>query len=430
MTAVVAAWLVVAALVPPTPDPRVEDSRLSRQHLRLIMASTPSVPDATLRVVFDTGSLDDGDKPGITGLSLYTLLEAGPTPYTRFQEALFAAGAVVRLDVGVRECSWTLTTGADKFPALATLVLERVFNKKITPRDLANARQRMLHDGAAGNSTASLLAVFAGVALGDPHQGNRSVEGDPADGITLDQVQQHLNDMAAPANITLILTGNFAPARFKPWEERYKGGVKKDVERARITVPADHEAASRQEMHLLAYPLTLKGLKDVAAARVVSMVLEERLTNALIAAGVAQAPSVELVTQPWLDMVLVVLPIRPDGVARAHKVVEAELQRVQQGTILPEEYERARSTVLAQQDVKLQGSRALAEMIARTMHRKDATWVRLVGAFRELTLEAVKDWAGRSVVPASRVSVHLSREAWEKEVKRRAQKPKPVRRRK
>ena len=87
----------------------------AREHHPRVILARRDTPTATLRIVFPTGSYDDGTNPGLTRMAQHVMIEAGRIPYEKLVTELAAANASLTLDTEVRRCGFTLTAPAADF---------------------------------------------------------------------------------------------------------------------------------------------------------------------------------------------------------------------------------------------------------------------------------------------------------------------------
>lgn len=315
---------------------------------RLLLAQRPG-ETATLVLRFEVGAVDDGGLSGLTRLSQHALLAANQRlDLPAFLLDVHAAAATLAVETGVRSCQFVLTAHRDAFWPLARRLIEAVLAPRLLPAALARASGRAIHDATPDRTDDALAALVAATALPDGRYRNRP-EGDRQVLETLgpDDVAEHVRRRLAPADATVILAGAFRREEALPVLRRLRGGEADPVERPALSVPVRSSFRSGREVNVAAYPLSLRGPADGAAARLVAALLEEELWRTFRDAGAGSSFLVAVVPAPWLDLLVVALPATDPSRLDLRPHLRAAVERIRAGRLDPAALERGRGAALA-----------------------------------------------------------------------------------
>jgi predicted Zn-dependent peptidase len=299
---------------------------------KLMLARRPG-EQATISITFSSGSFDDGGRSGLTRLTQRALLESnGRLDWERFVTELYAAGASLSIDTGLRQSGFTLTAHRKDFARLSRTLVEAVLAPRLLPDRLPRALARTLHDGSDPSHGSGLIALLTAVAAEDPRFRNEPYgDREQIEFFTDGDVSDHLAGPFAPARATIVVTGRFDRDEMLRLLRRFHGGVGVAPVKAALSLPAISQFRSAGELVVLGFPIRLSSPQDAAAARVVAGLARQELWRTFRRQGVAYSFTVEPVCLPWIDLLMVILPTgsdSPDGVDQA---LRAALERVRSG---------------------------------------------------------------------------------------------------
>ncbi len=199
--------------VSPT-TPAVADFRLANG-LRVLVAPTNGVPLVSARLVFRTGTRDDGAKPGLASTTA-ALLTQGTTSRTAPQIAaeIEGLGADVSAGAGVDSISVSANAPADVFPQTLALMADVVRNPTFAQDELDRQRDQTL-DGLRVQlsqpgpvaSQAVGRVVYGDAPYGAPGVG--TVASLPT--ITREDVAAFHAGRLTPDQATLVFSGDITP---------------------------------------------------------------------------------------------------------------------------------------------------------------------------------------------------------------------------
>ncbi len=324
----------------------IERFKDSAAHPAIVLARRPG-DEATLRISFLTGAVDDGDSSGLTRLAQNAILEANARgDADHLATALFAAHATLSVETGLRDCAFTLTAGKQDFERLATRVAEIVLAPRIRPNRFPRALERTLADVREPGRGGGFIHLLASTVVADYRYQNRPY-GDPGQlkSIRQAQVEAHLAGPMSSANATVVVTGAFDRDVLLRTLRRFRGGVRRDVPRPVIQVPIRSRYSSEHEVHFLAYPLSLGSPRASAATRILAAFLEDRLLHRLRRLGIGYSVAVVPAHTPWIDLLLVAIPAHNPSAIDLSPHLDEATEHVRAGKLGEEAYARARSHV-------------------------------------------------------------------------------------
>lgn len=393
----------------------IKDIPAGGGHPRIIMAPQPE-GDPSMVVVIHAGLRHEDGKTGVARVTQAALLEAPPSG-TAWHEQLFVAGASLETGTNLSESCFYLTAPAAHFERLARDLLDKIYREPLDARMVVNGRRRAVQQPPAETFHDDVVQIIASTALTDPaFRHEPRPDDDLLESVHLQDVEEFRSRYFTPANSTVIIAGSAPAARMLKWLKLYRGGKRVPTAHARLSAPADYEAAHFLELHLYLFPVAMTSATTLATAQVAAAMLEERLLTTLRREGIAYAPSVFLQTSSWHDLIILVLPILPSEIARAMKLIEEELARMEQGDIPKEEMIRNRDFVMQQQKELAHNPTLLARQLASSLHLPGKWVVEQDRLLQQVAEEDIRAFLRSMVRTDRRVGVHFSRQALELEL--------------
>jgi predicted Zn-dependent peptidase len=398
-------WLPSMARAAPF---EVETFRPSAQHAVLLLAPRES-SRSTLTVVFDVGALDDNFENGLTRVSQYTLLHANARiTYEKLALALYKAGATLEMRTGLHESRFTLTAPPEDFDTLARLLLTSLLSPRLDARRFKASLERTQRDPQpldTDNTMERLLtsALLEDPRYRDPNLGSVGKVGD----MEPVQARQYWSNWMAPCNATLIATGRFDAQALRKLVAEFQGGVPRRIEPPKLRLPFDREVPAEREVRVLAYPVRLETVRQAAAARVLSSLLEERLYNRFRAAGVGYGFAAEPMLSPALDVFAMVLPASEKSGLDLGRFLQEEVRAVSEGKLEPGSFEHHQKATLARLRLQDTDVRVVAEELRRLRHRPGWYGPELPGAIEALTADALREVAASWFREDASIRVHF-----------------------
>ena len=321
-------------------------------------------PGATATVVihFASGAVDDA-LPGATRVAQQALLAANARLDLRGYAAdVHAAGATLDVRTGQRDAWFALTTDRRDFPRLARPLLEAVLAPRFLPARMPDVIARAALDVPARPDALQFLTQLD---LADARYMNPDV-GTPeeVEAIAAQHVVRALAERLSAANATVVFAGAFDRDAVLVWTRALQGGRSSPGGRAELPVPFSTRRGAAQELHILAFPLTLRDAADSAAARVAAALLHDELWTSFRRRGVAYSFEVDAIHRRWIDVLVLMLAANDPSVDMGGALGEA-VNRLRTGTFGDRELERARAAVQRELSLVDSDPSALALELAR-----------------------------------------------------------------
>lgn len=361
-----------------------------------------------MAVVLEVGRYDDGDNPGITRLTLESLVGAGAGGYPRLLSDTYAAGGELEVVVGAQSSVVRLHGPAETTPGLAVPILDRLFRADLRAGDVDRARERAL--SRFGRDSRTLLDLVASLAVDDPRmRAMRDGEEDTMDAIEAEAVMRHAQKYVCPGNTTVVLVGE-VPPQIEAAARGLRGGKRTVRPSARLVTPSTFELPHHMELQVYLFPVRIRSAADLALAEVSTALLEQELTRVLRGAGVAYSPVARLLHQGWQAFIMVQLALLPATIEKAEPLVARVLKDM--GKPFPgPRVEAAMGEAM--------GERMHATLSARSLLERDLTHIRVPGlavdaldnATRRVTPESVASFAAQTLAPENTVAIHVTRAA-------------------
>lgn len=307
-------------------------------------------PHAALVIRFDVGAADDVDEdgpaPGLTHLTQIAMLRANARlDYVGLVKELFEANGAIRIETGIESCEFSLDAAAADFDRLAARLLDALLGPGVQAgAPFERARENALHDRREGRGGA-FLSELAHLTVSDPAYGGPP-HGDRAtlERLTSGQVRAHAARWFTPAAATVAFAGAFDVQAARAVARRWRGGARRARGSPSVSTPFAVASPGARELYLLAHRAPSP---PSAAAWVLAAVLEERLQERFRASGISYAQGVEVLEEPWLQGLLLVLPTAAKGPeARVAPEAERALQELREGGVSAEDVERNKGYLL------------------------------------------------------------------------------------
>jgi predicted Zn-dependent peptidase len=369
----------------------VEELRLGPDQPRLLLARRAGAR-AALVVSFAAGSVDDGSVVGLTRVAQHALLAANARlDLERLALDVHATGAALQLLTGPRDASFLLAADRRDFGPLAARLLEGLLEPRFVPARLGRATARALLD-APGEP--DLLQVVTMLAAEDTRYGNPAVgQRNEIEAIDADQVARHLAGPLSPAAATIVVAGSFDRDELIRQVRRFRGGRSAAPATPRLAVPFSARRPAARELNLLAYPLSIQGARQAAAARIAARLLDGVLWRRFRGAGVGYSFAAQAYRTRWLDLLAIALPAH-DSSSDLGAALREVVREVRRGEFGDADLERARAAVRGE----LRRVDADPVALARELGASGALWhsaavAREVEALRrEDVVNAVAPW--------------------------------------
>lgn len=337
-------------------------------HPKVVLAERPATTSATMYIDLAVGSVDDGTSLGLTRLTQLAVLATG---YEQLQQGVYAAGGELHIYTEHQRASYVLTAPPSEVEALARRLVGLVLSPKLSAASLEHGKALAVQ--RSDQETESMFAGFlAQTAVSkDGFAEDPAGDSETIRGIELPAVRAHAARYFVPANATIVVAGAF-PARLGAALAAPSGGKRRTYPPLRESLAGDYKLASYIELHLLAYPVALSGTREAAAAHVARALIGDRVQRAFRRRGVAYTSLTSIVRRPWLDFLLIVLPIRTDPAVPVAEYLKAEVDRVR-AEPLGEDLNTAQSEALAW----LSSLDHTPELLAATLSASggDTTWI-------------------------------------------------------
>jgi len=321
---------------------------------------------ATLVVAFGAGSVDDGGRSGLVRLAQHALLSANRRiDFPRLAVEIFAGAGALRIETGLRDCSFIFTADRRDFDRLAPRLIEALLEPRLDPDRFEMAVRRATHDGQEPGRGQSLVTVVASLATEDPRYWN-DPHGDPdqMESFTTAEVEPLLAGPLSPANAIVAAAGSFDRDALLLSVRLHSGGRRQEPGRPPLRLPVQSRRRSAKEVHLIAYPIRPETARAAAAAHVLAPLVEEELWREFRETGVAYSFAATPVPSRWLDLFVVALPAHDSSSASLGAPLNQVLERVAKGSYPDQSFRLARATALARIKRVDRDSEALAAALA------------------------------------------------------------------
>jgi predicted Zn-dependent peptidase len=320
--------------------------RRSERAPRIVLAPRPG-REATIRIQFGSGSYHDGDTPGLTRLTQFVLLSASAHEiYQHFALDVYRAGGSLDISTGVSESAISLHAPAPLFDDLAARLIRLCLAPKIDADQFEAAKSGVL-GRRDDEDLDELSTVLAAMAFNTPGFNNDPLgEADAVRMLALGDVRRHLKGPMASANATVVVAGAFDKDRMRRMLQPIEGGSRLVFPRPKEELAGTYRVKAGINLRFVAYPFTLRGAEDAAAAHLISALIEEYLFEEFRAAGVAYELAVVPRHLPWLDFVLIVVPFGNSERPKIGELVGEKVSELLNEKLSEEALERNKRHVL------------------------------------------------------------------------------------
>ncbi|MBI5068574.1 MAG: insulinase family protein [Deltaproteobacteria bacterium] len=315
----------------------------------IVLARRPG-QQATLRISFAAGAVEDGSRRGLTRLTQQALLAANRrVDYQALHLEIHGAAASLSVETELRESAFTLTADWRDFPGLARSLAEAVLAPRVDVKAMSRARARAVLDGKLPGRGSGLPHLLASLMVEDGRYLNEPYgDGDTPGTISSRDVQAHRERYLAPGNATVVVTGRFDRDEMLRFLRTFRGGRRSESGRPVVQLPVRARRRSSAETYLLAYPLALQSARGAATARMACAVLHAELWKRFREVGIGYTFEVFALRDRWADLLVLVVPAHdPSSVDLGSHLLEA-IEAVKAGRFADDAFERARSTALAE----------------------------------------------------------------------------------
>jgi predicted Zn-dependent peptidase len=365
----------------------------------VILAKRPSA-EAVMRIQFSVGSFDDGFDHGLTRLGQRALMEASTVRNHRdWAQDLFQSAATLEIETGVRTSAFVLRAPENHFHALAKRLIDMVFSSKIAAKDFATARTRAITDQMRPGSGADLnhflarsIVLLGGGKPGQEYTNPPHGAKDTLRALSQKKVENHLKRYFTPGNATVIVAGSFSERKVKKILKKKKGGSRNTINRPDVEkyLPVEQTHLHLRQMHLRAFPLDLGESDKVAAARIVESLVQWRILWLFRSKGWLYSPWIYAEARPWMDFLVILLPVYSKKNLKADAHLDAELKNLANGSFPAGAFEQAKGALLADLQRIDDDPTRLAEALGRAPGRVDWHSPGLVAAIRAMDEESFK----------------------------------------
>jgi len=329
---------------------------------RVLLAQRPG-REAGLVVAFGVGAYDDGGLPGITALSQQVMLNANQgLDLEALRLGVHAAAGELGAQTGQRRAVFWLSAHRADFQPLAQRLLQGLLSPAQDRRRRREAAAAALLQGGLYGAESLVAAVAA--ASADDGRYRNGVRADKAaiTSLRASDVDAHLARWFQPANATVVVTGAFDRDELLRFVRRFRGGERREPDRARLLLPIRTRQGASRELHLLAHELRVGTERQAAAARVLAALTQELVWRRFREAGQGYSASAEVARLPWIDLLVVALP----GSSDLAGALTAAVEDIREGRFDDRALERARSAALGRMADEQQRPLPLALLLARS----------------------------------------------------------------
>lgn len=351
MIALVLLALAAAPSAPPAPFSS-EVIPAAPGHPRVVLAPRPG-PRAAVVVRFEVGSVDDatgeGPAPGLTHLTQLAMLRANAgLDHAALVRDLFEADGELTVRTGLESCEFRLSAAAGDLDRLAARVLPALLAPALQGgRSFEGARDEALHhrrESRGGQLVAELAHLSVpDAAYGSPPHGDRAT----LEALSPAQVQRHASRWFTPGNATVAFAGAFDVRAARALAARFAGGGRTARRVPDVRTPFSLQAPSGKEAYLVAFRWGSRD-RPPPAAWLLAAVAEERIHERLRAKGMGYAEAVEVLDEPWLSGLVVIVPGNEEAAAPVGPEIEGILAELRSGVLAPDEVERNRGWLQAE----------------------------------------------------------------------------------
>jgi zinc protease len=221
-----------------------------------------------------------------------------------------------------------------------------------------------------------------GSFTGGPYRGLDIGSIEELAGVTLEEVRAHAARHFRPDNVTLVVVGDFEPARLDAWVDRWFGGLARPAEPLRRTpVDAPERTAEQRETGYgrvqapavaLSFPTPGEAGEDMAALRVARALLagdaQARLQRALVAAQPRLAASVSANVLPRVGpgaFTLTAIGTRESTAEKLEQTLRAEVARLRDEPVPAAELERVKARMATEQLRRLETNVGKADALGQ-----------------------------------------------------------------
>lgn len=359
-----AAWAVAAPAAAHVME--VETFPAAPGQPRIVVARRPGAL-ASVRIVFPTGAVDDGERRGLTRLAQHALVAANrQLDHAAFLLDAYVADADLTVETGVRECAFTLTADRREFPRLAKQLLTAVLSPRLDRARFARALSLAHIDGRQPGRGAGLASLVASLTMEDGRYLNEPFgERSSLEGLTFEDAAEHVERALSPAQATVIVTGRFDRDDLLRFVRGFKGGRASSPARPATILPLRVRKRAASEIYVLGYPLALASPRAAAAARLAMALVDAEIWKRLRDAGVGYSYAVESLRTSWLDALVVIVPAHDVAAPDLSDHLLATIDRVRKGGFDDALLERSRAAAIAALEAEDADAAALASALAR-----------------------------------------------------------------
>ncbi|TSC25201.1 pitrilysin family protein [Corallococcus sp. Z5C101001] len=388
-----ALWSATVASAAPF---EVRRSRESPEHARLVLAPRAGTGRATLQVLFSVGRFDEGGMPGLTLACQHVMLEANRRGrYDALVRELFGANATLTLSTGLRQSGFTLSAPREDFGRLAERVLTLVLAPQLDAARLEDALERTGQDPSLTVADDFLESVLAQVLSPEPRfKAPVPSNAQAVQSFSDHDVQAYMAGPLSPRNAVVIAAGDFDPEALRRTVARFKGGSPSAVTRLQPQLPVTLKLPAMSDINLLAYPIELNDARQAASARVVGVLLGQRMEQRFRRLGVGYAQDASVLLTPWLDQLVLTLPARDPSALDLGPFMLEEVRAVREGRVGAEELALARAEVLARLRADDRSPAEVAQALAASVHAPAWYSPEVEAALAALTPESLAQTVG------------------------------------
>lgn len=382
--------------------------RPSKRHPRIIFAKRDT-PTATLRILFRAGAYDDAHRSGLTVLAQHAILGANAAgDHAQLMLDVFAAGASLKLETGVRESAITLTAPAAEFERLAKKIAAMSLAPKITAAGFEDAKSRALTHSQDAD-LGSLVSAIPRTVFSEPgYQNDPEGDKETIRALTVAEVARHLAGPMSPANTTVVVAGKFDPKKLKSILSKFSGGTQRAPQRPKGELAGNYHLRSALEFHLVAFPVELKSPRSIAAAHLAGALLQERIFHQFRSSGLAYAVLAAPVHREWLDSVVLILPLDTEQTVPVGSLLNDAVEKMKTGGIEDADFERNRRFLLADFEQIDRDSERLAYELGNGGGELEWIGPKVLEELSKLTKSELADQLGEQISSKNSIHVHFS----------------------
>jgi len=368
---------------------------------RVVLVPRPG-QEAALVVAYGVGAYDDGALPGVTSLTQQVMLHANRAlDIEALRLGVHGGAGDLGAQTGQRLSVFWLSAHRADFQLLAQRLLQGLLAPTQDHKRRRQASAAALMQGGPHGLESLVAAVTAASAEEGRFRNPISAGKAAITALRPADVEAHMARWFQPASATIVVTGSFDRDQLLRFVRRFRGGERREPDRARLVLPIRTRLGAAREVHLLAQELKVATERDAAAARVLAALTQEVVWRRFREAGQGYSASADVARLHWIDLLVVVLPGRSDLASALTGAVED----VREGRFDDRAMERARSAALGRMAEEQQRPLPLALLLARSgspwTEREVAESVRHLD--RAAFLAAVGPW----LAPAASAHVYF-----------------------